>query len=291
MKRSKIKGYINDLENKNKNFSFDKSIKILDISNAVYIDIIEKYDFKSITNYKNSKYLFKEISNELNEITELLNNNKTLMAVCLLRNVYEEIMYIIATSYCDNLDIDFMTKAGYFKDIVADNCNELLGDIYTSDEIKEIYSYLSKITHVTNIKEAVSYLSGNKRIKGYIVNEIKYVTLIIENLYITFLNKKSNFDNSMCDNILYVAGYVELINTMYYVANSTGETKRIESYFYGEKNKKYLEKQKELMISDFKELQSNKDELSRSIRIISKELDKQLAENNYTEMVNQILNS
>jgi hypothetical protein len=291
MKRSKIKGYINDLENKNKNFSFDKSIKILDISNAVYIDIIEKYDFKSITNYKNSKYLFKEISNELNEITELLNNNKTLMAVCLLRNVYEEIMYIIATSYCDNLDIDFMTKAGYFKDIVADNCNELLGDIYTSDEIKGIYSYLSIITHVTNIKEAVSYLSGNKRIKGYIVNEIKYVSLIIENLYITFLNKKSKLDNSMCDNIISVAGYVELINTMYYVANSTGETKRIESYFYGEKNKKYLEKQKELIISDFKELQSNKDELSRSIRIISKELDKQLAENNYTEMVNQILNS
>lgn len=289
MKRSKIKGYINDLENKNKNFSFDKSIKILDISNAVYIDIIEKYDFKSITNYKNSKYLFKEISNELNEITELLNNNKTLMAVCLLRNVYEEIMYIIATSYCDNLDIDFMTKAGYFKDIVADNCNELLGDIYTSDEIKEIYSYLSKITHVTNIKEAVSYLSGNKRIKGYIVNEIKYVSLIIENLYITFLNKKSKLDNSMCDNIISVAGYVELINTMYYVANSTGETKRIESYFYGEKNKKYLEKQKELMISDFKELQSNKDELSRSIKIISKELDKQLAENNYTEMVYLIL--
>ena len=291
MKRSKIKGYINDLENKNKNFSFDKSIKILDISNAVYIDIIEKYDFKSITNYKNSKYLFKEISNELNEITELLNNNKTLMAVCLLRNVYEEIMYIIATSYCDNLDIDFMTKAGYFKDIVADNCNELLGDIYTSDEIKGIYSYLSKITHVTNIKEAVSYLSGNKRIKGYIVNEIKYVSLIIENLYITFLNKKSKLDNSMCDNIISVAGYVELINTMYYVANSTGETKRIESYFYGEKNKKYLEKQKELMISDFKELQSNKDELSKSIKIISKELDKQLAENNYTEMVNKILNS
>lgn len=291
MKRSKIKGYINDLENKNKNFSFDKSIKILDISNAVYIDIIEKYDFKSITNYKNSKYLFKEISNELNEITELLNDNKTLMAVCLLRNVYEEIMYIIATSYCDNLDIDFMTKAGYFKDIVADNCNELLGDIYTSDEIKEIYSYLSKITHVTNIKEAVSYLSGNKRIKGYIVNEIKYVSLIIENLYITFLNKKSKLDNSMCDNIISVAGYVELINAMYYVANSTGETKRIESYFYGEKNKKYLEKQKELMISDFKELQSNKDELSRSIKIISKELDKQLAENNYTEMVNKILNS
>ena len=188
-------------------------------------------------------------------------------------------------------DIRIYYNIHHTKDIVADNCNELLGDIYTSDEIKEIYSYLSKITHVTNIKEAVSYLSGNKRIKGYIVNEIKYVSLIIENLYITLFSKKSKLDNSMCDNIISVAGYVELINTMYYVANSTGETKRIESYFYGEKNKKYLEKQKELMISDFKELQSNKDELSRTIKIISKELDKQLAENNYTEMVNKILNS
>ena len=36
MKKSKIKGYIKDLENKNKNFSFDKSIRILDISNAIY---------------------------------------------------------------------------------------------------------------------------------------------------------------------------------------------------------------------------------------------------------------
>lgn len=291
MKKSKIKGYIKDLENKNKNFSFDKSIKILDISNAVYIDIIEKYDFKNITNYKNSKYLFKEISNELNEITKLLNNGKILMAVCLLRNVYEEIMYIMATSYCVNLDINLMTKAGYFMDEVTNNCNELLGDSYTKDEVKEIYSYLSKITHVTNIKEAVSYLSYNKRMKDYIVNEIKYIVLIIESLYITFLNKKSNVDNSMCYNIISVAGCVELINTMYYVANSTGEIKRIEAYFYGEKNKRYLEKKRETMISDFKELQSNKDGLSRSIKNIFKELNKQLSENNYTEMVNRILNS
>ncbi|MGN1311867.1 MAG: hypothetical protein ACI4U4_02500 [Bacilli bacterium] len=58
-----------------------------------------------------------------------------------------------------------MTKAGYFKDIVASNCESLLGEIYTSDEISGIYSYLSKITHVTNIKEAVSYLSENKKVK------------------------------------------------------------------------------------------------------------------------------
>lgn len=47
MKKSIIKGYLKELKNNNKNFYFDKSIKILDISNAIYIDITEKYDFKN----------------------------------------------------------------------------------------------------------------------------------------------------------------------------------------------------------------------------------------------------
>ena len=40
MKKSKLRGYIYDLEHKNKNFSFDKTIRILDISNMIYIDMI-----------------------------------------------------------------------------------------------------------------------------------------------------------------------------------------------------------------------------------------------------------
>ena len=92
MKKSKIRGYIYDLEHKNKNFSFDKTLRILDIGNAIYIDMIEKTKFKEISDYKKSKYMFKEISEELEEIINLLSKEKTLMAVCLLRNVFEEIM-------------------------------------------------------------------------------------------------------------------------------------------------------------------------------------------------------
>ena len=44
-------------------------------------------------------------------------------------------------------------------------------------------------------------------------------------------------------------------------------------------------------MNDFKELNSNKKELSRIINIISEELDKQLVENNYTEIINKILKS
>ena len=289
MKTSKIRGFIKDLENKKKNFSFNKTMKLLDASNEIYIDIIKKQDFKNVTNYNNSKYLFKEITNELIEITELLNKGKTLMAVCLLRNVYEEIMYVMATSCSEEkIDIDVMTKAGYFKSIVAKESDKLFGGIYEAEYINELYGYLSKITHVTNMKEAISYLYSNKQTSKYINNEIKFIMLIIENIYITFLNIKTSVDNSMCSNIITISSYAELVNTMYFIAYSTGESKRIEKYFYGNNNRKYLEKNKEEIINDFKELQSNSNKLNKSMRNISKELDKQILENNYTEIIKSI---
>lgn len=289
MKTSKIRGFIKDLENKNKNFSFNKTMKLLDASNEIYIDIIKKQDFKNVTNYNNSKYLFKEITNELIEITELLNKGKTLMAVCLLRNVYEEMMYVMATSCSEEkIDIDVMTKAGYFKSIVAKESDKLFGGIYEAEYINELYGYLSKITHVTNMKEAISYLYSNKQTSKYINNEIKFIMLIIENIYITFLNIKTSVDNSMCSNIITISSYAELVNTMYFIAYSTGESKRIEKYFYGNNNRKYLEKNKEEIINDFKELQSNSNKINKSMRNISKELDKQILENNYTEIIKSI---
>lgn len=48
MKKSKLRGYIYDLEHKNKNFSFDKAIRILDISNMIYIDMIKNIEFREI---------------------------------------------------------------------------------------------------------------------------------------------------------------------------------------------------------------------------------------------------
>lgn len=289
MKKSKIRGYIYDLEHKNKNFSFDKTLRILDIGNAIYIDMIAKTKFKEISDYKKSKYMFKEISEELEEIINLLSKGKTLMAVCLLRNVFEEIMYIMATTI-ENIDIDVMTKANYFYKIVAEHCDELLFS-YTSEDIKELYSYMSKITHVTNVKEATSYLVGNKKIKKYINNEIKYVELIIENIYLEFINKKLKIDNNMCDNIMIISSYVDLINVIYFTANSIGEHKRIELYFYGKKNQKYLNEKREQMIREFKELQNSNVKITKTINVISKELDKQIMERNYTEIVKRLIDT
>ena len=148
---------------------------------------------------------------------------------------------------------------------------------------------MSKITHVTNVKEAASYLVGNKQIKKYVNNEIRFIELIIENIYLEFINKKIGLDNSMCDNIMIISSYVDLINVIYFTANSTGEHKRIELYFYGEKNQKYLNEKREQMIQEFKEIQKSNVKITKTINAISKELDRQIKEKNYTRIVKNIL--
>lgn len=290
MKATIIKGYLKDLENKNRNFSYEKSMKILDVSNYVYLDIIKQFNYDDIIEYKNSKYLFKEIVKEFETVFEFLSNGEVLIGICLLRNVYEEIMYIMAVSLGKELDINVKTKAGYFKDVVIKNIDSLLKNSFDSEDISQLYAYLSKITHVTNIKEVTSYLMGNRVMKKYIINEIKYITLLIEYLYLDFLHKKCNLENEFISNIIAVSSYPEIINIIYFAANSTKYNKSLKKFFYGEKNQKYLKDQQEKLVVEFQNFKIEKSDIDISIRRISKEVDKELKERNYMEIATQILN-
>ena len=291
MKRSKLKGYIYDLEHKNKNFSFNKTLKILDISNAVYLDLISKANLKKVSSYEKSKYMFNEITNEFNFIYKMLSDGNILMGTCLLRNTYEEILYIMATSLEIELEINNKTKAGYFKEKVCENITDLVSSNFNEEDINELYRHLSTITHVTNIKEAVSFLLSNNKVKKYIANEIKYIMIIIESLYLDFINKKCNLDNTMNINILLESSYVELINTLYYVANVDNKAKSLEEYFYGEKNQKYIREKNELIINAINDMKTSKNRINKSINKIAKELDNQLKETGYIELANRIFNS
>ncbi len=281
MKKAKIRGYLKDLENKNKNFSYEKTMKIIDICNYVYLDMIKNFDYKTITNYKKSKYIFKEIVKEFEIVYNLISEGNVLMGACLLRNIYEEILYIMATSLQINLNIDIMTKAGYFKEKVIENSDFILGDSFDKENISELYSYLSKITHVTNIKEATSYLAENRVIKKYIVNEMKYIAIIIECLYLEFLYKKTNVKEDFIKEVIIISSYVELINAIYFAANSSKSNKQLEIYFYGEKNQKYLKNQQEKMIAEFKNFKVSENEIKISIKKALKNFEKKLIEKNY----------
>ncbi len=39
----------------------------------IYIDMIKNIEFKEISNYKKSKYMFKEIAEELEKVNDLFN--------------------------------------------------------------------------------------------------------------------------------------------------------------------------------------------------------------------------
>ena len=75
----------------------------------------------------------------------------------------------------------------------------------------------------------------------------------------------------MCDNIMIISSYVDLINVIYFTANSTGEHKRIELYFYGEKNQKYLNEKREQMIQEFKGIEKSNVKITKTVNKISKE--------------------
>ncbi len=289
MKQTKLKGYIYDLEHKNKKFSFKKTMKILDVSNAIYLDLIKKINIGDISDYQKSKYMYKEIVKDFETVYKMLEDGNALMSVCLLRNTYEEVLYIMATSLNLELDINVQTRAGYFKEIVCENIGNVLSDNFEKEDIKDLYSYLSKITHVTNVKEVVSYLIDNKKIKEYIINEIKYILINIESMFLDFINKKCNSDNSMNNNILLETTYVEMINTLYYAANVANKEKTLKMYFYGEKNQKYLKEQNGLLIEAIKSMNSSKDKIQKSINTVAKELDLQLKESGYMELANSIL--
>jgi hypothetical protein len=147
------------------------------------------------------------------------------------------------------------------------------------------------MSHVTNLKEATSYLIGNRDIKKYIISEMKYITIMIEYMYLDFLHKKTDIENNFINNIFAVSSYLELINVVYYAVNSNKYNKLLEKYFYGEKNQKYLKEQQDKMIVEFQNFKIEKDDIEMSINQITKEIDKQLIEKNYMEIVKNILNN
>lgn len=94
----------------------------------------------------------------------------------------------------------------------------------------------------------------------------------------------------MNKNILLESTYVELINTLYYVANVSKKENQLEVYLYGDKNQKYIKEQNELIINAINDMKSSKNDIQKSINAITKELNIQLKETGYMELANKILN-
>lgn len=290
MKKSKLKGYIKDWENKNKKFSYAKTMKLFDVINYIFLDSIKKIEYRS--NYEKSKYIMQEIIYDFDVVMDFLNKGRILLSINILRNIYENILYVMATSYNSDLIVDIKTNPSDFRDVVKDNCNSILTDYFEPNDISDIYNHLSKLTHVTNLKEATSYLLSKKKYQKYISNEIKSLVLIIEYMYLDFLNKEANEVNKeFMYNSIIVANHINQINLVYYIANTEKENIILNSYFYGEKNQNYLNKIQNELLDTFKDYKIYKDDIEITLKKVINKFNNQVKEYNYFEIANKIIES
>lgn len=165
-------------------------MKFLECANYIYIDQIQQFEFKKISEYKKSKEIFISICKDFLLVNELLKREEVLNAATILRKVYENIIYIIATSFDKNLKVDLDIQAKAFRVILENNCNELFGDYIEKEDFNQIYVFLCKLVHPSSLKECIAYLENTNKYRMYMVSNIKYIMVTIEYIYITFLNKR-----------------------------------------------------------------------------------------------------
>lgn len=218
----------------------NKAADYIKVTHYVLIDYIEKVNYKDVLNDNRAKYIFYELIDEFKEIYSLLDKRKTLMATSLLRNAYEELMYIIAISENSSLDANVNTRPGHFISYVSKNSKNIFGETPTSKDINKIYGYLSKLVHVTNLKEVASYVASEKNTSKIIAREMKCSLIFIEFLYLYFLSRKLNIDIELPTVLSTYMPFFEFINIKLLVKESERKKEVLMSYIRNEENHKYL---------------------------------------------------
>ena len=170
--------------------NYKKSMRIFDCANHVFLDEIENFEFKKISKYNKSKNLYNKITYDFKLVNELIDKQDLLNAATVLRTLYENIIYIIAKSYDKEINITLDTEPWRLRGILESNCTNIFTEYFEKEDFNEIYKYLCKIVHPCSMKELFSYMSKTIKYKNYLLSNLKYIMLVIEYMYLNFLNKK-----------------------------------------------------------------------------------------------------
>lgn len=106
--------------------NYKKCTKIFDCVNYIFLDEILNFKFNKISKYSKSKYIFKKIVNDFRLVNYVLDKKDVINSGVLLRSLYENIMYLIATSHDKTLVVDLDVMPKKFKKILEDNCKKEL---------------------------------------------------------------------------------------------------------------------------------------------------------------------
>ena len=271
---------------------YKKCMKLLNCANYVFIDEIDCFEFKKISKYTKSKPTYEKVKADFKLINELINRQDLLNAATVLRTLYENIIYMIATSYDKKIKTTLDTSPGELRKVLVENCSSIFTNYFEPEDFNNIYKYLCKIIHPCSLKELVSYMNKTIKYKNYLLGNLKYMMLVIEYMYLNFLNKKIGNEESKFDlNFIDLCTYVNLMNVAYYINDVKDSKSFIKRYFYYDTNNKYIIENQEKIKVVYETLIDKKDLVEEDIKELTKALDCQINESKYKVIIADILGS
>ena len=269
---------------------YKKCMKLLNCANYVFTDEIDCFEFKKISKYTKSKPTYEKVKADFKLVNELIDRQDLFNAATILRTLYENIIYIIVKSYDKKINITLNTLPRDLRPILEDNCKEIFTEYFEKDDFNEIYRYLCKIVHPCSMKELLSYMSKTIKYKNYLLSNLKYTMLVIEYMYLNFLNRKIGNEESKFDlNFIDISTYVNLINVSYFINDVKDSKSFIKRYFYHDTNNKYITDNQEKLKEVYETLINKKELVEEDIKELTKVLDTQIKESKYNEIISKIL--
>lgn len=269
---------------------YKNCMKILNCANYVYLDEIDNFEFKKISKYNKSKALYNKITYDFRLVNELIDKQDLLNAATILRTLYENIIYIIAKSYDKKINITLNTEPRRLREILENNCQEIFTEYFEKEAFNEIYKYLCKIVHPSSMKELLSHMSKTAKYKNYLLNNLKYIMLVIEYMYLNFLNKKIGNEESKFDlNFIDISTYVNLINIIYFISEVKDSQSFIKRYFYYDTKNKYITDNQEKLKEVYETLINKKELIEKDVKKIIKALNTQIKDSKYDDIINKKL--
>ena len=233
----------NSLNSKYKQYK--QVMRVLDCTNYIYLEYIKNLDFKKIGSYKNSKDIFNKIYNDFCVVNEMVEKQDIINSAVILRGIFENIMYVIATSFDKNIKVTLNSQPKDFRKVLEDNCEDIFSENIDKEMFYDIYSYLCKIVHPCSLKECVTYIEKNRIYNKYILNNIKYAMVTIEFIYLDFYNKIIMIEDELCNSLNDLMDYIFFYNLIQFNKSNLKFKNIAKKYFINDTSNQYVKKQQD----------------------------------------------
>ena len=269
---------------------FETRKKLLNCANFVFLDEMENFEFKKISRYPKSRYMYDRVVPDFRLVNELIDREDLVNAAVILRATYENIIYIIATAYDKSKMIDLNILPRQLRSVLKNHNSDIFTEYFNDNSFDDIYDYLCKFVHPSSLKEFSSYISKTKKYKDYMLCNLKYLMIVIQYMYLNFLNKKAGNGESKLDlDFITLCEWVNLVNIGFLIYDIKDSESFTKKYFCHDLENKTVQEKQELLKSTYKDISNNKDVLNEEMRKVLRELDNMINASKYKDIVAEML--